>query len=333
MKQLTRKLRCRSLAVVGLLALVLTPSLAQTPRPVSQAEFDRWMKELSNWGRWGKDDELGALNLITPAKRKAAAQLVREGMTVSLSHDAETMTAADNPRPFVHEMIAHGQTADVTSHSDSFSVAHHGLAHTHMDALCHYFYKDQMYNGIPRSAVTAKGAGRLSIYRAKGGLFSRGILVDIPRLKGVPYLEPGTPIYPEDFDAWEKYAGIKVEAGDIVLVRTGRWARRADKGPWPAADHLAGMHASSARWLKSRDIAVLGSDSAGEVRPTGVEGMRGPVHTLILVAMGVPILDNCDLEDVSRAAAERKRWEFLLTTAPLAVPGATGSALNPIAVF
>jgi kynurenine formamidase len=202
-----------------------------------------------------------------------------------------------------------------------------------MDALCHYFYKDQMYNGIPRSAVTANGAGRLSIYRAKGGLFSRGILVDIPRLKGVPYLEPGTPIYPEDFDAWEKYAGIKVEAGDIVLVRTGRWARRADKGPWPAADHLAGMHASSARWLKSRDIAVLGSDSAGEVRPTGVEGMRGPVHTLILVAMGVPILDNCDLEDVSRAAAERKRWEFLLTTAPLAVPGATGSALNPIAVF
>jgi len=333
MSQLTWKLRCRSLAVVGLLAFVLAPSLAQTPRPVSQEEFDRWMKELSNWGRWGKDDELGALNLITPAKRRAAAQLVREGVTVSLSHDAETQTAADNPRPFVHEMIAHGETPDVTSHSDSFSIAHHGLAHTHLDALCHYFYKDRMYNGVPRSEVTAAGSRRLSIYRAKGGIFSRGVLVDIPRLKGVPYLEPGTPIYPEDLDAWEKYAGIKISAGDVVFVRSGRWARRADKGPWAASDHLAGLHASSARWLKSRDIAVLGSDSAGEVRPTGVEGMRGPVHTLILVAMGVPIFDNCDLEDLSKASAERKRWEFLLTTAPLAVPGATGSALNPIAVF
>jgi kynurenine formamidase len=230
-------------------------------------------------------------------------------------------------------MIAHGETPNAGSHSDSFSVAHHGLAHTHLDALAHYFYKGLMYNGIPRSEVTAKGARRLSIHRAKGGLFSRGVLVDIPRLKGVPYLEPGTPIYPEDLDAWEKFAGVKIASGDIVLVRTGRWARRADKGPWPAADHLAGMHASCARWFKTRDIAVLGSDSAGEVRPTAVEGMRGPMHTLILVAMGVPIIDNGDYEELSRATAERKRWEFLLTTAPLAVPGATGSVLNPIAVF
>jgi kynurenine formamidase len=190
-----------------------------------------------------------------------------------------------------------------------------------------------MYNGISRSEVTAKGAGRLSIHRLKSGIFTRGILVDIPRLKGVPYLEPGTPIYPEDLDAWEKFARVKVQPGDVLLVRTGRWARRAAKGPWPASDHLAGLHASCVRWLKARDIAVLGSDSASEVRPTGVEGMRGPVHTLVLVALGVPIFDNCDLEALGDAASQRKRWEFLLTTAPLAVPGATGSALNPIAVF
>lgn len=324
----------RSALASALLAAVgLAQSPAPAPRSVSAAEYDRWMTELSNWGRWGKDDELGALNLITAAKRRAAAQLVREGVPVSLSHDAETQTAADNPRPFTHEMLVHSGTPDATSHSDLFSVAHHGLAHTHLDALCHYFYKGRMYNGVPRSAVTAKGAEKLSVSRARTGIFTRGVLVDIPRLKGVPYLEPGTPIYSEDLDAWEKFAKLKVQPGDVLLVRTGRWARRKAKGPWPASDHLAGLHASSVRWLKSRDIAVLGSDSASEVRPTGVEGMRGPVHTLVLVAMGVHILDNCDLEEIGEAANQRKRWEFLLTTAPLTVPGATGSALNPIAVF
>ena len=291
------------------------------------------MTELSNWGRWGKDDELGALNLITPAKRKTAAQLVHEGVPVSLYHDAETQAAADNPRPFGHEMLVHAGTPNASSHSDAFTIAHHGLAHTHLDALCHYFYKDRMYNGMPRSVVTASGSGKLSVQRMKNGIFTRGVLVDIPRLKGVPYLEPGTPIYPEDLDAWEKFARVKIQPGDAVLIRTGRWARRAAKGPWAASDHLAGLHASCVRWLKARDIAVLGSDSASEVRPTGVEGIRGPVHTLILVAMGVPILDNCDLEQLGEATQQRKRWEFLLTTAPMSVAGATGSALNPIAVF
>jgi kynurenine formamidase len=307
--------------------------LAETPRHVSHAEFDRWMKELSNWGRWGKADEVGAINLITPQKRKAAAQLVSEGVPISLYRDAEKQSAPDNPRPFGHEMLVHGKTPDVVSHSDSFTIAHHGLAHTHLDALCHYFYKDHMYNGIPRAVVSSSGAERLSVQNLKAGLFTRGVLVDIARLKNVEYLEPGTPIYPEDLDAWERYSGIRVQSGDAVLIRTGRWARRAARGAWPAMDHLAGLHASCMKWIKARDVAVLGSDGASEVRPTGVEGMRGPVHTLALVAMGMPILDNCDLEELSRAAATRRRWTFLLTTAPLSVPGATGSALNPIALF
>lgn len=316
-----------------LLTLVFGPTLPGQPSKPSytKADFETAMKELSNWGRWGPADELGALNLITPEKRREAAKLVREGIPVSLSHDAEKEKAADNPRPFIHEMLSTSATPGAQSHSDSFTVAHHGLAHTHLDALCHFFYEGKMYNGFAREEVTAKGAAKLSVYNAHNGIFSRGVLMDIPKLKGVPYLEPGTPIYPEDLDAWEKQTGLRVQPGDVVLIRTGRWARRVEKGP--GSGSLAGLHATSARWLKSRDVAVLGSDAAQDVMPSGVDGVRQPIHLLVLVAMGMPILDNCDLEELSKAAQQRQRWDFLITTSPLAVPGATGSALNPIAIF
>lgn len=315
-----------------LVPLLCAALSAQTTRPAfTKPDFERWMKELSNWGRWGAADELGALNLITARKRQQAVKLVREGVPVSLSHVAEKEKAADNPRPFVHEMLSTARTPGAQSHSDSFTVAHHGLAHTHIDALCHFFYDGKMYNGISREEVTEKGAGKLSVFAMRNGIFTRGVLMDIPRLKGVPYLEPGTPIYPEDLDAWEKKAGVRVQAGDVVLIRTGRWVRRAEKGPW--SGELAGLHVTSARWLKNRDVAVLGSDAAQDVMPSGVDGVRQPIHLLVLVAMGMPILDNVDLEALSKAAEQRKRWEFLLTASPLTVPGATGSALNPIAVF
>ena len=157
--------------------------------------------------------------------------------------------------------------------------------------------------------------------------------MDIARLKGVDYLERGTPIYPEDLDAWEKKARLKVGSGDVVFIRTGRWALRAEKGPWAVSKGSAGLHASCAKWLKSRDVAILGSDAASDVMPSGIDGVAQPIHTLVLVAMGMPIFDNCDLELLGRESSRRQRWEFLLTAAPLAVPGATGSALNPIATF
>jgi kynurenine formamidase len=213
------------------LALTLAlPLLAQAP-PANRADFERLFKKLSNWGRWGPTDELGTINLITPPKRRAATRLVREGVPVSLSHDAEKAQAADNPRPFIHEMINHGQTPNATSHGDLFTVAHHGLAHTHIDALSHFFHEGKMYNGYSRDHVTAKGAAKLDVYRMKQGIFTRGILVDIPRLKRLPYLEPGTPILPADLDAWEKFARLKVQPGDVLLIRTGRWKLRAENVP------------------------------------------------------------------------------------------------------
>lgn len=314
----------------ALLALLLSiPLLAQPP---GVAEFDNWMKQVSNWGRWGKTDQRGTLNLITPATRLAAARLVREGNSVSLSHDVEKEKAVDNGRPFIHEMLSSSETPNATIFTDSFTVAHHGIIHTHMDALSHFTYKGESYNGFSAKDVTKRGAAHLDIEMARDGIFARGVLIDIPALKGVPYLETATAIYPADLDAWEKKTGVKIKSGDVVFIRTGRWARRAEKGPWNMADR-AGLHATSVLWLHQRDIAMLGSDASSDVRPSGVEGVDQPVHVLVLVAMGTPIFDNCDLEQLSKETQKRKRWDFLLTASPLTVPGATGSVLNPIAIF
>ena len=220
---------------------------AQKDPRLTKADIDRWMTELSNWGRWGKEDELGAMNLITPAKRKQAAALVEEGVSVSLSRSTEKEKAVDVPSPFGHVMNQSGLNNPGAFSIDTYSVLYHGYAHTHIDALCHMFYRGKMFNGFSQEEVTEKGARRLSIHNLKNGVFTRGILLDVPRLKGVPYLEPGTPIYPEDLEAWEKRAGVKVSSGDVVFVRTGRWARRAALGPWNVAEKSAGLHGSCAR--------------------------------------------------------------------------------------
>jgi kynurenine formamidase len=306
---------------------------AQSTHKMTKADFDRAMKDLSNWGRWGKDDQLGALNLITAAKRKQAAAEVKEGIVISLAHDAETQKAVDNPSPFVHTMVKTGIDSDDYA-SDIYQVDFHGLAHTHLDALGHFFYQGKMYNGFSKQEITKAGAAKNSIINMKNGLLTRGVLVDIAMLKGVPYLEPGAAIYPEDLDAWEKRTGVRISSGDAVFIRTGRWARRKAKGPWPVEQGLAGLHASCAKWLHDRNVALLGSDAASDVSPSQIEGVPATaVHMLMIVAMGVPIFDNCDLEAISQAAAQRNRYTFMLTAAPLAVPGGTGSPLNPIATF
>ena len=169
------------------------------------------------------------------------------------------------------------------------------------------------------------------------GVFTRGILVDIPLLKGVEYLEPGTHIYPEDLEAWEKFAHVKISSGDVVLVRTGRWARRAKLGPWNVGREAAGLDASTMPWFKQRDISLLGGDGGNDVQPSGVQGQGEaagrPVHTLTLAVMGVPLVDHAYLEDAAKEAARRKRWEFLTTRAFTRIPGGTATPFNALATF
>ena len=328
-----RFISATAVAVI-LLLLVTTGEVAQTPPKMTSDDVDRLVKELSNWGRWGKEDQLGTLNLITPEKRQQAAKLVKRGVSVSLAHNVEKSKAPDNPRPFAHRMLAFGKGTTGQWAMDNYSVSYHGLAHTHMDSLCHLFFRGKMYNGFSRDEVLESGASKLGIQNIKGGIFTRGILIDIPRLRGVRFLEPGSPILPSELTAWEKTAGVKVSSGDVIFVRTGRWARRELTGPWDASkDGLAGLHASCAPWLKERDIAMLGSDAASDVIPSGISGVSHPIHVLTLHAMGVHIFDNCDLREIARVAAEFEQWEFLLTASPLAVQGGTGSPLNPIATY
>lgn len=301
-------------------------------RRVTKHDVDRMMRTLSNWGRWGQADQLGALNLITPAKRKQAAELVTDGVSVSLARDVMKAKAFKSA-PFEHRMVETGQHAGAESSTDLYSIQYHGYTLTHLDALCHVFYKVQMYNGFSQQEVTDKGAARLSVIAIKNGIFTRGVLMDFPRLFGVKYLKGARAISPADLDAWEKSTGVKIESGDAVFVRTGRWARYAAEGEWDVENDSAGLDVSCMPWLKSRDVSVLGSDLALDVMPSGVEGVRLPVHLISIVAMGAPIIDNCDLEEVGEAADRRRRWTFLLTVAPLAVQGGTGSPINPIATF
>ena len=313
------------------------PTVTPESHDLTEADIERLMEELSNWGRWGPDDQLGAANLITPAKRLEAASLVTEGITVSLAHRLLIEEAEDVPSPFAHRMLntpdEEARTRFMGGVSDNYGISYHGYSHSHVDALCHIMHKGQMYNGVSQDTITEEGCSNAGIDNLQGGIVTRGVLFDIPRLKGVPYLEPGTPIYMEDLAAWEEMAGVTVRPGDAIFIRTGRWARRADVGAWGVAGSAAGLHASSMPWVKARDVSFLGSDVAADVSPSQIEGVGLPVHILTIVAMGVDLFDNQDLEALAETAAELNRWEFMLVASPLAVEGGTGSPVNALAIF
>jgi kynurenine formamidase len=317
---------CLSL-MAALPAVVLSADSSLT-----KAHVEKLMKEISNWGRWGPNDQLGTVNLITPEKRKQAAALIRDGISVSMSRNTSSLAEDDSP-PFEQKLLSHGDTPGASGANDAISVAYHGFTVTHLDALCHLFHNGKMYNSYSQKEVKATGAGRLAVLNLKDGIFTKAVLMDMPRLLGVRFLAGDRRIYPADLEAWERKAGVRAGKGDAILIRTGRPVRRATQGPWKIMENSAGLDVSCMKWLKERDVAVIGSDLALDALPSGSAEVQLPVHLLSIVAMGMPILDNCDFEAVSEAAAHRKRWEFALSVAPLAVSGGTGSPVNPLAMF
>lgn len=302
--------------------------------------FASTFEQVKNWGRWGTDDERGALNLLTPERTAAAAALVREGLSVSCALDLETVPAADNPSPADHHMLTAGDARGENplpgfeQSTDYFGVACHGMAVSHLDALCHIFVDGHMYNGVPAAEVRSTGARRNSLRALAGGICGRGILLDVPRVKGRDWLEPAERITPDDLEAAERALGVTAEPGDVLLVATGRARWRRAEGPGIIAKGLAGLHPTCIPWLRERDVAVLGSDAISDGFGAGmVPSWPMPIHQCLIAAMGVHLLDNLDLATLGDACAASERWSFLLTIAPLRIPRATGCPVNPIAVF
>ena len=296
----------------------------------TSAEIDALHQSLSNWGRWGPDDQLGTLNLVTPAKRAAAAAAVRSGRAVSCARPLDTRPSADNASPALHHMTG---TATEGYGADYLALAPHGYATSHVDGLCHIFRHDGLYNGYPIEKVTAHGALELGIQAWRDGVVSRGVLLDVPRLHGARWLDAGHAILPGELERCEAAEGVRVEEGDLLLVRTGRWALREAEGPWDPRERLAGLQAACLSWLRERGVAALGCDGVSDVVPSRVDGVRLPIHSVAIPTLGLPLLDNLDLERLAAACAEEARWSFLLCVAPLILEGGTASPVNPIAIF
>lgn len=302
--------------------------------------MDEIFESVKNWGRWGKEDEAGALNLITDSVRKASAAAVLHGRNVSCSLDLPVTPAADNPHPALHMMVQGGDDClipdiGLETTMDFVGLSFHGMASSHLDALCHVARDGKLYNGFDVREVKSTGARRDSVMVAKQGIVSRGVLIDIPRLRGVDWLEPGMSITPDELDAAEAKQGVEVREGDILVVAVGRDARRADLGPWsPIEVGMAGLHPECLPWIHERGVSVLGSDGISDTLPTpSIKGWSMPIHETILVAMGVHLLDNLSLGPLADACAEAKQYDFQFHVLPLRIQGGTGSPVNPVALL
>jgi kynurenine formamidase len=304
---------------------------------VSAAEFRTLYERLRRSSEQGPADRLGALNNITSADVVAAASDVWRGRAVSLAAPIESETALDNPDPAVHQMTNPvgdpARDSGLFFATDRLAMNIHGDADSHIDALCHVMFDGKLYNGIDAETVTAAGATELSIDVTGQGIVGRGLLLDIPRMRGVSWLEPGDHVTADDLLTAESAQADRIQQGDLLFVRVGHRARRRSLGAWNAAEARAGLHPAALELLAERRIAVLGSDGNNDTAPSAVEGVDFPVHVLAVNAMGLHLLDYLDFDALVGLCQELDRWSFLCVVAPLRLRVGTGSPVNPIAIF
>lgn len=330
-------LHAGAVAVLLVFAQSEAPAQAVGVSPMPRAEFDALFERVNNAGRWGDHDERGTLNYITPEVRRAAAAEVKQGVTVSLARE---MVSGEPPGGFgpievemlvVSDSVLGPSDGSVTWAAERTSLFYHGWGYTHIDALSHMpAYRGRGYNNAALEHAPPAGQIRNSVATMRAGIIARGVLVDLPALKGTSYVAPGGAIMASDFEAWEKRSGVRIRSGDVVLVRSGRWSTAARDAQ---VERSAGVHPTAAAWLHARGVAALGDESGTDTSPSAVAGINSPLHVLALVAMGMPLIENLDLEQLAVESAAQQRWTFLLVIAPLHVRGATGSAVNPVAVF
>ena len=308
----------------------------------SQDDLLRWLeKDLSNWGRWGADDEKGTLNHLSAEATKAALSLVEDGATVSCARNISYQPAPDVPRPPHYFMVRTGfdhkagEPPERQVAMDYFGLIFHGHTVTHIDSLAHFFWNDRMYNGYPMTDVaTDEGARRNNVLAASGGIVTKGVLVDAPMLRGTALVERGDGVGLDDIERAEAECGVTIGKGDVLLLRTGQLGERERSGGVDVArSGSSGPLPEVLPLVHEREVAVLGSDTGNDVVPTGYEKFTNPVHQVGIVGMGLWILDNAWLDDLAEECKRRNRWEFAISISPLRIPNATGSPVNPVAIF
>jgi kynurenine formamidase len=303
---------------------------------MSETEFRALYAQLRGQLPWGPDDRRGALNYITPVEVLAALGEVRLGRTVSLAAPVEHQPTADNPDPAKHEMkslpgadAGHGLSFSM----DRIAMNIHGNADSHVDALCHVIFDGTLYNGLAADTVTENGAAELSIDIAAHGIVGRGVLLDVPRSRGVRWVEPGDHVTADDLLAAERDQNVRVGRGDIVCVRVGHRRRRTEQGAWNAAEARAGLHPAVLALLAERQIAALAGDGNNDTAPSVVAGVDFPVHVLAVNALGLHLLDYLQFTELAKTCAATGHWSFLCVIAPLRLPTGTGSPVNPVAIL
>lgn len=301
---------------------------------VSQQEFDQLFEQVKTWGR-NENPSAGAWEAAGTASAIEAASLVKSGRTVATALPWNTTSGPGNANPALHYMTDLGvrEAPEPSCNKDFIGVDYHGKAVSHLDALSHIAYKGQLYDGNnSRDVVTAVGADFGSVTEL-GTLVTPAVLLDFTILFNKPWLEPGTAIRAEDILAAEEKLGVKIQPGDAVLIRTGHFRRQREWGVWDPSNSSAGLHIDCMPLLAERRPSVLGGDGDSDVRPSPTPGIHSPVHILAITAMGLPLLDNLDLEALGQACKDEGRYRFMFVVAPLNIPRGTGSPVNPIAVF
>jgi kynurenine formamidase len=302
-------------------------------------DFKELGKKLSNWGRWGPDDEIGTLNFVGPQQIQAAAAEVRSGRTFHLSIPVGT----DGPQSGIGGRI---NPVHLMSMQPRDWANPHGVqisddwiimplqSGTQWDALAHVAYDDKMYNGFSTDEVNTRfGARRLAIDTMTDKLVGRGVLLDIARLHGRPWLDGGTPITPGDLEAAERAQGVTVAEGDFLLIRTGWRANLLAQGGERWMTTEPGLDLDCAEWLHDRRVAAVGSDNwAIEVMPSPIPGAMVPLHCVLIRDMGMPLAEILDLEALALDCVDDGRWSFLFVAPPLHVSNAVGAPVSPIAI-